>query len=894
MLRLAAQPNAVYGTFQRVTTGNYNRPMYPIRLAFAGYSLIGETLMITSLAVLLLIVRQPDKPRGAWMVAVFFGCIAMSGANTVLANGLVYWSSLFAPWQDFWVIAGGVALTQYAFASAGELHRREARVVLALTGLLALTALLVCVVFSYRFVFRWSPDLAEPESYYLLLPLGTSLVVAIFLHRTVTLSRAASRVRLSPWRCLRDPRDSEALLSRNLAIAFALGFLPGIAMLLDLPNTLAFVIQHLGALLAVAAVALVYLNYAPVITSFVAKLTGIALIAVLLLVGAIGNYYCEYVEAQLHREQLSLVVRTRALLDAGAPLSLPPPVSYVVSWDSARVQAREGYRLLFEQPDQTAFDLEQLVTENRQGRLVSTPLSLPHILAMPFDGQWSSTLRWRTFPFGSNSPDFQAYRYEEDGRTYEIGLQHAYSTEQLSKIARAWLVLLGVASLLVLFVFPAFFQVILVRPLMTLLAGVERVNAGALDTTVPARYPDEIGKLTAVFNELTRTLKASREELEQRVAARTRELSAFFELAMLSDLGEELELKLRPALLSIMEAGKCGALCLHLCPEDENILQLVNHIEVPESALAAMRSFAVPATFAARLHGGAALVTDMLPRDREIPHPLRIAHFRSYIGAPLGPAGRVHGWLSCYREDVPGFGLSETALLVALARQVGVIIENHLLQQRTGRLAAIEERQRLARDLHDSVTQLMYSLTLFSQAGKQAIDDEDLPRVERNLEKVAETAQLALREMRSLLFELQPPSLEEGGLAQALEERLNIVERRVGIRVDARIDDSLEIPLSVERELYHIAMETLNNSLRHSQADEILVIMAREHGGVQMTIADNGCGFEAARPRRGLGLPGIKERAKRLGAALRFDSRPGSGARTTISVPLGRDEAVNE
>ena len=188
----------------------------------------------------------------------------------------------------------------------------------------------------------------------------------------------------------------------------------------------------------------------------------------------------------------------------------------------------------------------------------------------------------------------------------------------------------------------------------------------------------------------------------------------------------------------------------------------------------------------------------------------------------------------------------------------------------------------------------MYSLTLFSQAGKQAIDDGDLPRVERNLSKVTDTAQLALREMRSLLFELQPPSLEDGGLAHALEERLNIVERRVGIRVETRIDDSLDMPLPVERELFHIAMETLNNALRHAQADEVFVSLEGQDGSVQLTIADNGCGFDAARPRRGLGLPGIRARAKRLGARLTLDATPGGGVRTTISVPIYTSEAVNE
>ena len=189
-----------------------------------------------------------------------------------------------------------------------------------------------------------------------------------------------------------------------------------------------------------------------------------------------------------------------------------------------------------------------------------------------------------------------------------------------------------------------------------------------------------------------------------------------------------------------------------------------------------------------------------------LPQALRIAGFRHYLGASLGREGNVHGWLSCYRSDGAGFGVSEIALLAALARQLGVIVENHRLQHVYGAARRIRgaaaARARLARLGHP----LMYGLTLFSRAGKDAHRGRrpaacgQQPR-QGERHRAARAARDALPAVRTAAA--LPAS--RSGLAHALQERLDIVERRVGIRVQDRIDDSFAIPYAAARELYLVA-----------------------------------------------------------------------------------------
>jgi PAS domain S-box-containing protein len=375
--------------------------------------------------------------------------------------------------------------------------------------------------------------------------------------------------------------------------------------------------------------------------------------------------------------------------------------------------------------------------------------------------------------------------------------------------------------------------------------------------------------------------------LEERVAARTFELSAFFDLATLASGPRDLSETLEPAVARILELGYCHTICVHLLSEDRSTLELVAQRNLPDTAHWALQEIRVQNAFVQRLNRPSdPLMTTDLAAANELPAQLRLAGFHTYLGAPLRTAGQPQGWISFYRISAQGFALDEISLLVALAEQVGVIVENYRLRQRIGEIAVLEERQRLARDLHDSVTQTLYGLTLFARSGRDAAEEGDAVRLSESLGELEANSLQALREMRLLLYELLPLALEQEGLVQALHQRFNTVERRAGLAVSYQAEEGLDLPRPVERHLYHIAIEALNNTLKHSGATEVQVRLAFRGSQLLLEIVDNGRGFDPAHASGGLGFENMRERAQRLGGRLDVVSSPGAGTRVSASADL--------
>jgi PAS domain S-box-containing protein len=202
--------------------------------------------------------------------------------------------------------------------------------------------------------------------------------------------------------------------------------------------------------------------------------------------------------------------------------------------------------------------------------------------------------------------------------------------------------------------------------------------------------------------------------------------------------------------------------------------------------------------------------------------------------------------------------------------------------------AALEERQRLARELHDSVTQSLYSLTLLAEASRRTAKLGDVEKVIGNIARLGETAQQALKEMRLLVYELRPLALEQVGLAEALQHRLDAVEKRAGVDAKLRVELDLELQPEVENTLYRVAQETLNNALKHAEATTISVVLRSQEESVQLEIVDNGKGFEAEnlQDHGGLGLVSIGERIETLHGTWLITSKPGEGTQVSVHVPL--------
>jgi len=256
------------------------------------------------------------------------------------------------------------------------------------------------------------------------------------------------------------------------------------------------------------------------------------------------------------------------------------------------------------------------------------------------------------------------------------------------------------------------------------------------------------------------------------------------------------------------------------------------------------------------------------------------------IQVPIMIGGEVFGVFSTDYTRPHTFTDRELRLLIALAQRAALAIENARLYEQAQELAAVEERNRLARDLHDSVTQSLFGATMFADTAQNQLSSGQINEASDSLSKLRSTTRAALGEMRLLIYELRPPVLEEGGLPAALEARLETVEQRAGLATELIIEVVNRLPENVEQQLYSIAIEALNNVLKHANAEKIVVSLIQRNGDVDLKIVDDGIGFDIthALDSGGLGLKGIQERASELGAKLNINSEPGKG--TIIEVVL--------
>ena len=263
--------------------------------------------------------------------------------------------------------------------------------------------------------------------------------------------------------------------------------------------------------------------------------------------------------------------------------------------------------------------------------------------------------------------------------------------------------------------------------------------------------------------------------------------------------------------------------------------------------------------------------------------------WRSTMVVPLIAAGRLVGTIGVGHADpVRQFGPADQHLLDLFAQQAAIAVRNAQLYAQTRQMAVLEERQRLARDLHDSATQSLYGVTMFAEAAARLLKSGEIKAAIDHMGEVRETAQEALQEMRVLIFELRPPILEKEGLVTALQTRLEMVEERSGLETRFEAEKIVDLPPDIEEGLYRIAQEILNNILKHAQAQEVTVQLYQDQQNVILEVADDGIGFDpsAVRDQGGLGLAGMEERVALAGGQLRVSSKPGQG--TTVRVEVGQ------
>ena len=267
-------------------------------------------------------------------------------------------------------------------------------------------------------------------------------------------------------------------------------------------------------------------------------------------------------------------------------------------------------------------------------------------------------------------------------------------------------------------------------------------------------------------------------------------------------------------------------------------------------------------------------------------HPL----MRSFLGVPIVFKGDVIG--AFYVTDKttgPAFTAADEEMVGLLAAHAAVLMEHARFFQESRELSVLDERNRLARDLHDAMTQTLFSLRLTLETAASTIG-ADPAGAARHVADASALVEATFRELRTLVFELRPPSLEADGLAETVRKHLDVVGRAHGLAVRVTTVGDRRPPAGVEAAIYRIVQEALTNVARHARATTIEVRLSVDDRLARVQISDDGIGFDpGARSirTRHLGLTSMRERAQAAGGTCTVESAPGAGTTVLVEVPVG-------
>jgi signal transduction histidine kinase len=242
--------------------------------------------------------------------------------------------------------------------------------------------------------------------------------------------------------------------------------------------------------------------------------------------------------------------------------------------------------------------------------------------------------------------------------------------------------------------------------------------------------------------------------------------------------------------------------------------------------------------------------------------------------------------VACYPADREP-DATEVTFLGAIADQGAIAVQNARLLQQGSLLAALEERQKLARDLHDSVSQALYGIALGSRTARSRLGETGDRGVTEAVDYVLQLAETGLTETRALIFELIPESLENEGLVVAVKRQAAATQARHQVAVHMDLGEEPELPLKVKEEVYRIAQESLNNIGKHANAQNAYVSLRAEGSIIKLEVRDDGAGFDPNGEFPGhLGLRSMQERARKIGGDYQIRSAAGKGAAITLSIPI--------
>lgn len=890
--------------------------MDSLSFQFNPYSFLGVLLSLLGLINVVFLLRFEHKTTVTWFWIAALAGFTASMVALFLSVSLAGWGCVFLPQP--WIVFSMTAVIGLIYHYPKKENSREAR--LAMGFGIGVTVLAFGCGLSYAWQILIDHNFSQGifPVYPYLTPIMFALALGLSIRRTLLLHWAAVG-RREFLAALIHPHPS-ALTLRNLSIALFLGSGQGLASLLGLSGVLPvpFDMYGIGFFLLALIVMLIYSSWDHAIhqPDLIVKLIGLTLVTLQAALGAVGLIGIHNAALQSESRLLQSVEIAQWAVEIGDLDHLPVEIEYIVALPDS-VTPAQGVRLVYARDVNRAVGPLLAEIQSNNGKKSQPPVVWGYYYEYYVNsGQPQKVANSYTGNHPQNTYNqYVGYIFREDSsrsaalaqappKTYEVIFELATANFPVNSAGLFMTSIILISNLFILAVFPLFFRSQIIVPLNRLLDGVTQANLGDLNVVVPVSQNDEIGFLTQSFNAMIASIQtqiAARQQkeaalqeltntLEQRVAGRTRELAVLYDISAVASQAQTVETLLARSLTQTMTAldSDLGAVylvddlnkdprqgdvpclkqiaCQGICAEMENmpVTLPTNH-----GLLAQLFRDREPL-----------LVFD-LSADARIPTPMQNLGRRSFLAAPLRADDRVLGVLMLIHKIGKTFSAEEVALLSSIADQVGLSVQSSSLRQQT---VVLEERQHLAQDLHDSVTQVLYGLVTLAEAGQVRLAGGSKDAIQTTFERIAATARQALNEMRLFVHRLRPSELDQQGLAAALSQRVAAVEGWSGVRIRLLVDDTIRLPAEVEGALYQIAQEALNNALRHAHANTITLKLQTEDGPTLLEISDDGRGFDPEQVQRGLGLVSMAERARAIHATFEIITRPGEGTRIRVRV----------
>ena len=438
----------------------------------------------------------------------------------------------------------------------------------------------------------------------------------------------------------------------------------------------------------------------------------------------------------------------------------------------------------------------------------------------------------------------------------------------------------------------------ILRPIRDLTLGARRIAGGDFDHAITAKTGDEIQVLAEQFNSMAGALKESYTNLEQKVEERTRgERRRADQLRAINEVGRRIS--------SILSLDELLPFVVHSLHETFDYYYVIILLPGPQSDELAVRASntepgMIPFESAPRFkategitgwvfqEGEPLLVNDVTKEPRYVLYEGR-PDTGSELAVPIRVGPDVLGVLDIESVEPNAFDEIDMFTVQTLADQVAVAMENARLYQETRDMAVLEERNRMAREIHDTLAQGFTGIVLQLEAAEQALN-EDASLAQEHLNRARSLARENLNEARRSVWALRPLALEQLPFETVLRQETESFTRDSGIKAAVNISgESRTQPHDVQSTLLRICQEALTNIRKHAEATEVAVHLAFEANTVRLSIRDNGRGFDTETPvESGFGLISMRERVRLLGGTLMVQSEIGRGTLIEATLPLSR------